>query len=489
MKIIKKLCLSLITLIMLLSFNKVHADTLGSITINGTTKDKTYEIYKIFDLTYSGSKVAYTIDSDWVSFFENAGKEYIVDTKTDGLNQISVGNKTKYMNITSTNIAKFTQDALKYAATLDGNDGSIIAASKTETFTNLELGYYLVYPKGATDILVGNASICSITSTMPSSTVNIKATYPTITKEVDDNNAFVGQIVTFTITGQVPDTTGYDTYTYEIKDTMTSGLLLDSENANLIVKFKDDVIETLPVFKDNGFTLTFDMTKYQDYAGDAITITYQAVVTKEAVNSDTTKNSATLTYSNDPKSNETTTTPPVEIPVYSSELKVIKVDANDEEVKLAGATFVLKNTGDLYYQALDSENKVITNVTSTDDVVLVKWVEDESLATHLTTDDTGIITFKGIENGTYYLEETVSPIGYNKLTSPVTIKVGYENEEGTNLGDIAVSHEEIVKNNTGTELPSTGGIGTSIFMITGSLLIMTSLVILVANKRMKKAYK
>jgi len=324
---------------------------------------------------------------------------------------------------------------------------------------------------------------------MPSSIVNIKATYPIITKEVDDGNAFVGQFVTFTITGLVPDTTGYDSYTYEIKDKITSGLLLDSKNANLIVKFKDDVIDITPVYKDNGFTLTFDMTKYQDYVGEIITITYEVKVTKEAVNSDTTKNSATLTYSNDPKSSEKTKTTPIEIPVYSSELKVFKVDANDDSIKLEGATFILKNTDNLYYQALDSDNKIITNVISTDDVALVKWVDKESDATHLITDKEGIVTFKGIKNGTYYLEETIAPNGYNKLTSPVTIKIGYENEEGTNLSKVAVSHEEIVKNNTGTELPSTGGIGTKIFIISGAILVITSLIIGVTNKRMSKEYK
>ena len=487
MKNINKLISVLLTLI--LSFfmiNNVLADTTGSIEVNGTTEGKIYEIYKIFDLTYSGNNVSYTIDSDWEVFFANNTSNYIVDTNSGTLNPITIGNETKYINITSDNIETFTKEALVYASDLEGNDGSATAESETLTFTGLELGYYLVYPQGATDIKDGNGSICSITSTLPNAIVNIKATYPTITKTVDDQNAEVGQLVTFKITGVVPDTTGFETYTYQINDTMSNGLELDSTVAEFTTKFGDTKIEVEPTYTDNGFVLTFDMVNYQDYVGKTITITYKVRVTEGSVNSDTTKNSATLTYSNNPKTNTTTTTPEIEVFVYSSEINVIKVDANDEAIKLVGASFVIQNTEGLYYQAIDATGSVITNTTSTATVVDVNWVEDQSKATLLVTDETGIITFEGVENGTYYLIEVDAPEGYNKLTGPVTIKVGYTDEEGTNLGEVAVSHEEIVENNSGKALPSTGGIGTTIFIILGSILMLVSIVVLVANKKLDK---
>ena len=499
MKKIKKLISVLLTCI--LSFcmiNNVHADGVGSIEVNGTTEGKTYEIYKIFDLTYSGTKVAYTIDSDWEAFFNGEGIEYIVSTNTGNLNQITIGSEIKYINITDDNIEEFTQKALTYATTLEQNDGSKVAEGESLTFTDLALGYYLVYPQGATDILDGNGSICSITSTLPNATVNIKANYPTIEKEVDDQNAEVGQLIMFTITGRVPDTTGYTSYTYQLKDTMSSGLQLDSTVADFTIEFIDETTEpdtitkitdVIPVYSDNSFILTFDMTNYQDYVGRTIKVTYKVGVTEEAVNSDTTKNSATLTYSNDPKDlTKTTTTPPVEVFVYSSEINVIKVDANDTEVKLAGASFVLQNTDGLYYQAVDTNKAVITNTISTEAIVDVNWVEKEEDATLLVTDENGIVTFEGIENGTYYLVEVDAPEGYNKLTGPVTVKVGYTDEEETNLGTVAVSHEEIVENNSGTELPRTGGIGTKLFIIIGSLLVIGSAVVLITNKRMSKEY-
>ena len=478
MKKVKNLILAALTFI--LSFcmiNTVFADNNGSIVVKETTAGKTYEIYKIFDLTYSDTKVAYTIDSDWINFFNNDGKEYIVDTNPSNLNQITVDNAIKYINITNDNIATFTQKALAYATSKTA-DKSAEAEGDTLTFENLELGYYLIYPKGATNIKNTYGSICSITSTVPTAEVNIKATYPTITKDVDDQNVEVGQLVTFTITGQVPDTTGYTTYTYEIKDTMSAGLELDSELTEFTVKFGDTPItDVSPIYNDNGFTLTYDMTNYQAYKGQIITITYKVKVTEEAIASDTTKNSATLTYSNDPKdATKTTTTPPVEKKVYSSEINVIKVDAKNNETKLAGASFVLKNAAGDFYQAIIIDGKL------TD----IEWVKDQTAATLLVTDETGIVTFGGIENGTYYLVEVDAPEGYNKLAKPVTVKVGYSDEEGTTLGEVAVSHNEIIENNSGIALPITGGIGTKIFIGIGSLLTIVSAIILITNKRINK---
>lgn len=489
MKKFKSLLLGLLTFgLFFTMINNVSADNTGKILVNGTTEGKTYEIYKIFDLTYQGTKVAYTIDSDWSEFFNGDGSKYIIDDNSSNLNAITIDSETKYINITSENIEEFTQNALKYAAGLEGNDGEKVADGESVTFDNLELGYYLVYPQSATDILEGYGSICSITSTAPNGEVNIKAGYPTIDKTVDDANAFVGQLVTFTITGLVPDTTGYNSYTYQIKDTMTSGLELDCDSAEFSINFGDSEIDVKPVCEDNSFTLTFDMTKYQQHVGKEITVTYKVRVTEEAVNSSTTKNSATLTYSRNPKTNETNTTPPVEVTVYSSEINVIKVDGSDETQKLAGASFVVKNADGLYYQAIDASNTVITNTYKTDTVAMVNWVESLEEATLLITEEEGIITFEGIENGTYYLVEVEAPEGYNKLTGPVTLKVGYSNEEGTNLKDTAVSHIETVENNSGTALPETGGMGTTLFIIIGSLLTIVPVIIFVVNKRMAKEY-
>lgn len=504
MKNIKKLFIVALTFVMsVLMINTVSATT-GKITIENTTEGKTYELYKIFDLTYNGNKVSYTIASSWETFFTTGdGAAYISDTNIgDALNPITIGNATKYINITSTNVEEFTQKALTYAAKLSTPDATREATGTTEEISGLALGYYLVYPRGAANIKPGNGSIASIDSTIPNATVIVKAEYPTINKTVDDDNTDVGQLVTFTITGQVPDTTGFDSYTYQINDSMTAGLQLDSTVAEFTVNFikentdpEEDVITPIsvtPVYGENGFTLTFDMVEYQQYVGQKIEITYKVRVTEPAVNSSTTKNSATLTYSNNPKTNTTTTTTKIELPVYSSEIVVTKIEEGNEDIKLANAKFVLTKFdaqgNKLYYRAVDASGNTITNTTTTQSLVKVEWVSTLAEATELVTDSTGVITFKGIENGTYELVETEAPAGYNKLTGPKQVKVGYKDQTGTNLGTVAVSHQQTVENKTGQELPSTGGFGTKMFIMIGSLLAIVSSIILVTNKRMSKEY-
>lgn len=511
MKNLKRIFSAVLTLV--LSFcmiSTVSAEGTGKITIKDAEVGKNYEIYKIFDLTLGGTKndkVAYTIDSDWEAFFNGAGAGYIVNSNEDGegnplgLNSITVKGTVKYINITDENVAEFTQAALAYAATLkkvegEGenqviislNDGEQVATSTTVVFDELDLGYYLIYPEGATDIKDGWSSICSIDSTIPKAEVTVKATYPTIDKTVNDYSVEVGQIVEFKITGQVPDTTGFETYTYTISDTMSEGLLFDEDIANLRVYFGEDdettEVDERTVINDgilnidnNGFTLTFNMKNHQLYKGQKITVVYNAKVTKDAIDSATTKNSATLTYSNDPKdSSKTTTTPPVVKYLYSADILVIKVDGADNNIKLAGAKFVLKNADGEFYKA---------NYDDNNNLVSIEWVETQGEATEYTTNESGNVTFAGLEDGTYYLVETKAPEGYNLLTQPKEVVVTNEGEatnEEPNIQEITST----VENNSGSALPSTGGMGTTLFIVIGSLLAIVSAVILVTNKRMAK---
>ena len=513
MKNLKRIFSAVLTLV--LAFCMISAvsaaATKGSITVKNATVGKKYEIYKIFDLTHSGTKVAYTIDSDWSAFFESTtGSKYIIDLEKDqdgnvvnpnGLNAITVNGAVKYINITDKNISTFAQEALTYATSLAGNDGEKTATTKTEgvtkvdlVFDNLDLGYYLVYPEGASDKLDANGSICSLDSTLKDVEVTIKAKYPEITKTVEDDTLDVGNNAKFTVTGQVPDTTGFSTYTYKITDTMSTGLSFDATISNFKLtidgtEIKIDENENVTLtYDNNGFVLTFEMTKFQDKVGKQIVVTYEAKVTEAAINNNAVKNKAFLEYSNDPKNNKTMDkTPNIEIPVYTSAIKVLKVDGADKTTPLAGAEFVLTkevNGVTKYYQAKNANNEIITNVSTTTGVVTVNWVSREN-ATVLVTDANGNITFGGIENGTYNLVETKAPEGFNLLTKPEEVKVGY-NEEGTNIQKVSVIKEATVENNAGTEIPSTGGMGTTLFVVIGSLLAIASAVIFVTNKRIAK---
>ena len=148
MKKIKNIFLAVLMLVVsIFSINVNAAENTGTITVNGTEKDRVYDIFKIFDLTYKDKKVAYTIDSDWVGFFfgkEAAGKEYIVEANTGNLNQVTYDGKTYYINITDANIAGFANEALIYAAKNVKADKSERATGDSLEFTGLALGYYLV---------------------------------------------------------------------------------------------------------------------------------------------------------------------------------------------------------------------------------------------------------------------------------------------------------------------------------------------------------
>ncbi len=521
MKNLKRIICALFTLVLsFCAINAVMAATNnGTVTVKNAVKDKYYSIYRIFDLTLKGegesAKVAYTINSAWEDFFytetEKDGKieltlknDYIKTTNTTGnLNQVVINNKVYYINITDTNIKQFTKDALTYAGTK-----SPVAREKGTgkdlTFTGLELGYYLVYPEGATEKDT-NGTICSITSTVPNAEVTIKATYPKIEKELAGNHGpsfEVGEKANFVITGKVPDTTGFTTYTYTISDTWSKGLDYEKDEFNLVVKVGNNIITDYTLTlkeKETGFDLTIPVKNYT--VGDTIEVTYSVVVTSEAINSKNTNNSATLTYSNDPKSTTKTTTDPIVVPVYSSSIEVTKLDGADTSIKLAGAKFVLKNSEGKYYSIIGygwSQDEQGNNIFRANDI---EWVTNIADATVFTTNENGtleyeydgftigtekmiITSFEGLKDGTYYLVETEAPQGYNKLTKEITVTV--DGDEDETKRPIPVKQEIKVENFSGTALPSTGGMGTTLFVVIGSLLAIASAVIFVTNKRIAK---
>src|SRR5699024_5517157 len=156
-KKIKSLLGIMMALVMILSAGFGSSKVLaaggnGEITVTGTTEGKSYSAYKIFDLTQSGENVSYTIAEEWKDFFTNgAGIDYITGENTGGkLNPRVVDGKTKYINITDENIAKFAQ-----AANAEIKNQTPTKTQKalgdSVTFSELELGYYLVHPEGATE--------------------------------------------------------------------------------------------------------------------------------------------------------------------------------------------------------------------------------------------------------------------------------------------------------------------------------------------------
>ena len=499
MKKLRNLFLAVLVLIVSVFTANTLAEEKGSITITNATKDRTYEIYKIFDLTYSGTNVAYTIDEDWVAFFNGDGSAYIVnENNTAGtLNQITIGSTTKYINITQDNKIEFANAALEYARGQVTLNTQVIRKTATANdaleFANLDLGYYLVYPVGATIKTGDDLTVASIDSTLKDLRITLKATYPTLTKDFHkDNNTSsydVGSVVKFELKGQVPDTTGFTSYTYTIHDEWSDGLAYDENNFAFKVKVGETTLSA------NQYTLTVDATNRKfdlelgayvyeagkpgenSIAGQAITVTYGLVITEDAIAAGPDYNQAKLEYSNNPKNTETSTTDFDPEYVYSSKVVVTKVDGNNETTTLAGAKFVLKNREGKYYY-YDEDNDMVLWVSG------LEATETEPAATVLTTPANGVVEFIGLKDGTYFLVETEAPLGFNKLPEPV--KVSIDGNVNANNIPVAAITNETVKNYSGAQLPSTGGFGTKLFVIIGSLLAMISGVVLVTNKRMAK---
>lgn len=475
MKVSKRI-LSLLLVLMLalpLSVAAFAAET-GTITVDNPVAGETYTAYKIFDVSYNADKSAYSYtiqgDSEWFA---------AVNAYTNGLTLTQVtGTNTYVVTTTDAFSAPAFAAALKAAAA--GKTGTTLTVENGKaTASGLELGYYFVSST--------NGALCNLTTTNPSVTIHDKNDIP-FDKVDDKESVDVGETVTYTITGKVPDATGFTSYIYKFTDTMSEGLTFQKD---IVVKIGDTdvtgactIIYTPSEDAATGFELTIPVMDYQEQVGAAITVTYTAIVNEHAV-ATVEHNKATLTYSNDPTDyTKTTTTPEDKETVYSAKIVIEKYAANtenpeDHRKKLEGAQFILYKTdgeGDtatkLYYKWNDTEKKV-------------EWTANKEEATVKTTDAAGAASFDGVANGTYYLEEIAAPAGYNLLKDPVAVTVDGAKAIAAEADTSVLAPVAAIANNTGTVLPSTGGIGTTIFYVLGGLLVAGAAILLVTKKRMR----
>lgn len=471
MKTMRKLFRVLLALAMTLALAvpAFAAETTGSITITNPQGDHTYTAYKIFDVTYSGVNHSYTISDTDAAY--STVKEY-ADVPANGLNLTAVANTNKY-NVSSSagfSAASFAQ-YLKTKADSLGTGTAFIEDGNTMKASGLALGYYFIF--GTSD------TVCEL-ATAKDIQIRDKNEVPEIKKDVDDNDRTVeiGQKLTYTITGKVPSTKGYDEFTYQVTDTMTEGLTFNKD-VTVTIGGVDVTSAATITNNGNGFVSSVNMMHYQDQIDAPVVITYTATVNEKAIQSDKETNTATLKYSNDPANKDSFKESSVEVNVFSFNIVINKYAKGNENTKLEGAKFVLKNAENKYYK-YDAATKAVT------------WVDDKSAATEVSTDANGAAHFDGLQAGTYSLEETVAPAGYNQLTKDITIVL---DKNGSATIDGAASAPGAdhslttgVANSTGTLLPETGGAGIVTFVALGALAVICSGVFLVTNKRMSKEF-
>lgn len=472
----------------------------GSITIENAVTNQTYKIYRILNLEYHAdtNSYRYTANGAWEGFILRENNNFKLDKETGAVTWINTNPENN-----GTAIQQIANSAGKYAEYTPNNvqeDGSAKATGITLTFSNLPLGWYLV----VSDLVdLDKGALCSIGTTDPNAVIREKNSKPTIEKEVYEgdtlgysNDAGIGDTVKFQTRIHVTD--GNPT-NYVLHDTMSKGLDFNEKSVTVLL-MRDPKTggsnyggnltpgTDYELVTSTSDTCTFEIKFLKPLKPyDYIQVDYSATVTSDAVIGTTgNDNKAVLTYGNNSTTTESSTTK-----TYVWEMGVRKfanLGGDDTNHALADAEFQLyKKDGDTQKYAKFVE-------TSTTSVYkLTGWTNNATEAIKVKTPANGNITFEGLDAGTYYLEETKAPTGYNKLTAPITVVIsstlpptgGTASYTVTADGATTTDYTVRVENKAGTELPSTGGIGTTIFYVVGGGLMVAAIVLLVTKKRME----
>ena len=472
-------------------------------------KGQTINLYKLFDVTESKSgettNYAYTVNNTYKAALASVLK--IDETSKDEDFAAAV---TKLGSDNATAVQKFANDFTAEALTKNlsatANSGKIKEENKTSyTFNDLAAGYYLVYVTGGKDI---QSSLVTVDA--PTNTVNLKTEAPSIEKKADKETVSIGQVVKYTVTGSIPDTTGYDQYQYIIHDELSKGLdfvknadgdaLDKATEANVTIAFTESGITpagTTPTSAtlsgEGNRTMALDLSAWvkanQTNKGKVFTVTYYAKVNANAVVTE--KNSAQLEYGNKP--DETTTTTPSEAKTPTYPLNILKKKKGSED-KLAGAKFKLysseadANANDAAKAIKVSPvvagvagNYVVDPESSTTEFESVASIDEKGYNLHV----------NGLAAGDYWLVETEAPAGYNKLTAPIKVTIEKSTDavdanqwtlkdaDGKKIDSKIVT----IENSTGSLLPSTGGMGTIIFAVIAAILVLGVAVSFIRDKR------
>ena len=439
----------------------------GSITITNAAKDETYTIYRIFDLeSYSGTNYSYKLSSKWLGLANDTTFKSYFDITTGGY----VVPKDAYTEDAAKTFAAAALAFAKSTTAPIANDGSAVATDTTVSFTGLQLGYYLV------DTTQG--TLCSLDTTADHVDIKDKTVGPNIDKKIVDadgnngtksNTASIGDVIHYKVTiSAKKGATGY-----VLNDTMTEGLTFNNDvnvTVNGTALTSGDFSVTTP--GDNGatFKVTFTESYLNGLTADTnIVVTYSATLNeKAAISGDQNTNTAQLKYGNSSTVKDQTTT-------TSFKFDLVKTDSTG--MLLAGAKFKL-------YDAASGGNEIKLVKINANTYRVAKSGET---GVEIETVGTGYITINGLGNGDYWLEETQQPTGYNKLSTreKLTVKDGNLSTTMTgttwNEGDGGVH----IINKSGTVLPSTGGMGTTLFYVLGGGLMVAAVVLLVTKKRME----
>lgn len=500
-KLMKKLAGIVLAMVTVLAMtSSVLAAT---ITITGGASGSEYAAYKLLNATVDATddtKVAYAVNDKYASVLKTVTNETGADV-------------VKYIaKLDSAGTRAFADAVYAEIKTLDAD-----FTTTNDKFT-VDPGYYLIAERKTGNEQDTYSLVMLDTAKNEDLTINTKESVPGLVKKVKDVNDSTGDVsgwqdsadadvgdeieyqLTGTVSGKYAD---YKTYYYKFHDTMTH-LTYKESSAKVEIQTGDKTFDATAYFTINWdaakkkLTATCDDLKnLKEYdievtADSKVVVTYIATLDADAVlGSKGNPNTAYLEYNNNPyyegdgAEKETGKTPEDTNIVFTYKTVINKVDEKDNA--LSGATFTLE-------KFVKDENGAETYKEMNGTWVAKSTVE--------TTPDT-TFTFSGLDDGYYRLKETVAPAGYNAVDDmyfeiAATHEIEADLPKLTSLNGNALDGSVIqftpvvgegsltsnVVNKSGSTLPSTGGMGTTIFYVVGSILVLGAAILLITKKRM-----
>lgn len=421
----------------------------------------------------------------------------------------------------------FARFVCHYLYSNDANPTYVVrAGSNALTIPEAKAGYYLFVD--TTDFSKDdsyhsyNSFLLMVTKGNWNVPITPKAEKPTVEKKVYDNpdgtstggfgssaDHAINEKFQFQLTATLPDSTNraydyYDKYSVIFHDTLSDGITYDKDDEldSVVIKSNGNTynitdsskytIDTTDLESQNSFVVNIDVKACAKDAGfdlndgATITVTYTAHLNDKAyVNtaggSTSNINKVYLTYSNNPKDESSIGKTPESTPVYvyTYQLNNTKHAEKEDGTPLPGAVFQLYSdkdctqevklykVGNIYFPIKDATDK-------------------EKDAVQMISGQDGQFNVKGLDAGTYYLKEITPPDGYSACKEiPVTIKADHSRNDQVNLEGSNLTNDIVNIKAGGITLPSTGGIGTTIFYVVGGGLMVAAIVLLVTKKRME----
>ena len=504
----------------------------------------TYSAFQIFKGDVEGNNIKdFKISNvDWGSNIADNPAAFLDQLKADS----TLGTQFQFIDATDANTAQkvleviskwddsdansiaFARFVCHYLYSNDTNPTYVVrAGSNALTIPEAKAGYYLFVD--TTDFSKDdsyhsyNSFLLMVTKGNWNVPITPKAEKPTVEKKVYDNpdgtstggfgssaDHAINEKFQFQLTATLPDSTNraydyYDKYSVIFHDTLSDGITYDKDDEldSVVIKSNGNTynitdsskytIDTTDLESQNSFVVNIDVKACAKDAGfdlndgATITVTYTAHLNDKAyVNtaggSTSNINKVYLTYSNNPKDESSIGKTPESTPVYVYTYQLNNTKYHDDDNPnnvLAGAGFRLYSD-----EACHDEDEI--KLKMNDDDTYSRDFSTEGKGVEMISGQDGQFNVKGLDAGTYYLKETKTPDGYSACkVIPVTIKADHSRNDQVNLEGSNLTNDIVNIKAGGITLPSTGGIGTTLFYVVGGGLMVAAIVLLVTKKRME----